>query len=84
MSSSCLILFLFVYILQEIECLILIHQEKDLESVAHLPKRCPRSWDSLLCWPPTQPGIRASLPCFEELNGIKYDTTRKFVIILIY
>ncbi|RZF46351.1 hypothetical protein LSTR_LSTR009304 [Laodelphax striatellus] len=36
---------------------------------------CPRSWDSLLCWPPTKPGATATLACFPELNGIKYDTT---------
>ncbi|XP_075237568.1 diuretic hormone receptor-like [Lycorma delicatula] len=61
---------------EEVECMIKIHKDIELAMIAPLPPRCPRSWDSLLCWPPTPPGIRASLPCFEELNGIKYDTTQ--------
>ncbi|KAL2733777.1 diuretic hormone receptor-like isoform X1 [Vespula squamosa] len=36
---------------------------------------CEVSWDSLLCWPYTSPGTLAILPCFEELNGIRYDNT---------
>ena len=39
---------------------------------------CSRSWDSLLCWPETNFGTVAELPCFEELNGLKYDTTSNF------
>ncbi|XP_075234029.1 uncharacterized protein LOC142331797 [Lycorma delicatula] len=57
------------------ECMIKIHKDIESAMIAPLPPRRPRSWDSLLCWPPTTPGIRASLPYFEELNGIKYDTT---------
>ncbi|XP_046390386.1 diuretic hormone receptor-like isoform X2 [Ischnura elegans] len=37
---------------------------------------CNRSWDRLLCWPTTPASTLAVLPCFEELNGIKYDTTQ--------
>nr|XP_050849101.1 diuretic hormone receptor-like isoform X1 [Vespula vulgaris] len=37
---------------------------------------CEVSWDSLLCWPYTSPGTLAILPCFEELNGIRYDNTQ--------
>ncbi|XP_017791686.1 PREDICTED: diuretic hormone receptor-like [Habropoda laboriosa] len=37
---------------------------------------CEISWDSLLCWPRTPPGTLATLPCFEELNGILYDSTQ--------
>ncbi|CAL7947519.1 unnamed protein product [Xylocopa violacea] len=37
---------------------------------------CEISWDSLLCWPRTPPGTLATLPCFEELNGIRYDSTQ--------
>ncbi|CAK9809709.1 Diuretic hormone receptor [Anthophora plagiata] len=37
---------------------------------------CEISWDSLLCWPRTPPGTLATLPCFEELNGIQYDSTQ--------
>ncbi|XP_076654701.1 diuretic hormone 44 receptor 1 isoform X2 [Halictus rubicundus] len=37
---------------------------------------CEISWDSLLCWPRTPPGTMATLPCLEELNGIRYDSTQ--------
>jgi hypothetical protein len=39
---------------------------------------CPYFYDTLLCWPKTPAGTLALLPCFEELNGIKYDTTREY------
>ncbi|KAK9295959.1 hypothetical protein QLX08_009861 [Tetragonisca angustula] len=38
---------------------------------------CEINWDSLLCWPGTPPGTLATLPCFEELNGIRYDSSRE-------
>ncbi|KAK1133615.1 hypothetical protein K0M31_011416 [Melipona bicolor] len=38
---------------------------------------CEISWDSLLCWPRTPPATLATLPCFEELNGIRYDSSRE-------
>ncbi|XP_071446236.1 diuretic hormone receptor-like [Hetaerina americana] len=37
---------------------------------------CNRSWDKILCWPPTPGGSLAVLPCFDELNGIKYNTSQ--------
>ncbi|XP_071446239.1 diuretic hormone receptor-like [Hetaerina americana] len=37
---------------------------------------CNRSWDRLLCWPTTLASTLAVLPCFEELNGIKYDVSQ--------
>ncbi|XP_014253744.1 diuretic hormone receptor-like isoform X2 [Cimex lectularius] len=39
-------------------------------------ENCPWSWDGALCWPSFPPGKNASLPCFEELKGIKYDTSQ--------
>ena len=38
---------------------------------------CPRIWDKLLCWPPSPPAEFLVQPCFEELHGIKYDTSRE-------
>ncbi|XP_068908581.1 diuretic hormone receptor-like [Tenebrio molitor] len=35
---------------------------------------CPVDFDTVLCWPQTPPNSAAVLPCFEQLNGIKYDT----------
>ncbi|XP_054286869.1 diuretic hormone receptor-like isoform X2 [Macrosteles quadrilineatus] len=58
-------------VIREIECLL---QSQD--DVRDGRKLCPRLWDGLLCWPPTKPGTLVSLPCFEELNGIKYDTSK--------
>jgi hypothetical protein len=43
---------------------------------------CPHSYDTLLCWPRTPAGMLAVLPCFEELNGIKYDTNRTYYSII--
>ncbi|CAB3374658.1 Hypothetical predicted protein [Cloeon dipterum] len=37
---------------------------------------CRSSWDTVLCWPNTAAGHLASQPCFEELNGVKYDTSQ--------
>ena len=65
---------------EAIKCLEVKHQE-ELEWVS-LGRRleeqtgCEIDWDSLLCWPRTPPGTTATLPCLEELNGIRYDSTR--------
>jgi len=37
--------------------------------------QCPSSFDSVLCWPRTNAGSLAVLPCIEEFKGIHYDTT---------
>jgi len=38
---------------------------------------CEHDWDTLLCWPATPAGQLASQSCFDELNGIRYDTSRE-------
>ena len=38
---------------------------------------CNSTWDGLLCWPNTLAGSTSVLPCFEKLNGINYDTSRR-------
>lgn len=38
---------------------------------------CNSTWDGIACWPTTVAGSTSVLPCFAELNGVKYDTTRK-------
>lgn len=40
---------------------------------------CPTDWDNLVCWPETLAGQMATSPCFGELNGIFYDTSRKCI-----
>ncbi|XP_023033564.1 diuretic hormone receptor isoform X2 [Drosophila willistoni] len=40
-----------------------------------LPQSCLTSFDSVLCWPRTNAGTLAILPCFEEFKGVHYDTT---------
>lgn len=67
---------------REMECL-----SKELESAGSSGESgifCPYSYDTLLCWPKTPAGNLALLPCFEELNGIKYDTSRgrQYLILL--
>lgn len=39
---------------------------------------CPVDFDTVLCWPQTAPNSLAVLPCFDQLNGIKYDTRGKW------
>ncbi|KAG8187495.1 hypothetical protein JTE90_022888 [Oedothorax gibbosus] len=35
---------------------------------------CNVTWDGISCWPITAAGSPASVPCFEEFNGVRYDT----------
>ncbi|XP_049294904.1 diuretic hormone receptor-like isoform X2 [Anopheles funestus] len=37
---------------------------------------CPVDFDRVLCWPKTDPGTWAVLPCFEEFKGVHYDVTQ--------
>jgi hypothetical protein len=63
-------------ILKEVEC---YSKEADSNGSGEASGLfCPHSYDTLLCWPKTPAGTLAILPCFEELNGIKYDTTREY------
>ncbi|XP_052839503.1 LOW QUALITY PROTEIN: diuretic hormone receptor [Drosophila gunungcola] len=53
-------------------------EQADLEALTAGGKRilqCPSSFDSVLCWPRTNAGSLAVLPCFEEFKGVHYDTT---------
>ncbi|CAL1281569.1 unnamed protein product [Larinioides sclopetarius] len=36
---------------------------------------CNSTWDGISCWPTTTAGSTANVPCFEEFNGVRYDTT---------
>ncbi|XP_043787865.1 diuretic hormone receptor-like isoform X1 [Apis laboriosa] len=65
---------------EAIECLERKHQEElqrlSLGILEEEQQGCEISWDSLLCWPRTPPGTLVTLPCFDELNGIRYDSTQ--------
>ncbi|XP_041675668.1 diuretic hormone receptor isoform X3 [Drosophila eugracilis] len=53
-------------------------EQASLEALTSGGKRilqCPSSFDSVLCWPRTNAGSLAVLPCFEEFKGVHYDTT---------
>ena len=39
---------------------------------------CPIEFDKLLCWPRTPPDTYSTLPCFSELLGVPYYTSRKY------
>ncbi|XP_070387388.1 diuretic hormone receptor-like [Dermacentor albipictus] len=39
------------------------------------PLSCHRTWDGLSCWPVTNAGAVAVLPCFSFLNDLFYDTS---------
>ena len=39
---------------------------------------CPSFFDMVSCWPRTPPGTLAVLPCFAELKGVQYDSSREY------
>jgi hypothetical protein len=70
-----------IHVQREMECV-----AKDLEPAGSGTESglfCPYSYDTLLCWPKTPAGNLALLPCFEELNGIKYDTSREYPYLFL-
>eukprot|EP00102_Acyrthosiphon_pisum_P023201 XP_016660411.1 PREDICTED: diuretic hormone receptor-like isoform X5 [Acyrthosiphon pisum] len=40
------------------------------------PGWCPSHWDLLLCWRTSKPGAVVYQACFDELNGMRYDTSQ--------
>lgn len=60
-------------LIKELEC---YQQAKHLDNNRHDEGSCEVDWDSLLCWPETTPGTLLKLPCFDQLYGIKYDSSR--------
>lgn len=44
------------------------------------PGWCPNHWDQLLCWKTSKPDSLIYQACFNELNGMRYNTTRKYLI----
>uniref|UniRef100_A0A182U9S6 Diuretic hormone receptor n=1 Tax=Anopheles melas TaxID=34690 RepID=A0A182U9S6_9DIPT len=57
----------------EFECLLRAHQDAQSETPSG---GCPVDFDRILCWPKTDPGTWAVLPCFEEFKGVHYDVTQ--------
>lgn len=45
---------------------------------------CGIDYDTVLCWPQTPPNSLSVLPCLSQLNGIRYDTSRKFVVLSFF
>ncbi|XP_011702997.1 PREDICTED: uncharacterized protein LOC105459028 isoform X2 [Wasmannia auropunctata] len=58
---------------EQLKCLERQHQER--ENQRQEQQECEVSWDTILCWPRTLSGTLATIPCFDELNGIPYDST---------
>lgn len=44
---------------------------------------CNFDFDKVSCWPQTPSNSVAVQPCFPLLNGIKYDTTRKYFVTIL-
>ena len=55
-----------------------LEREQEHENQKQERQECEMSWDTILCWPRTISGTLASIPCFDELNGISYDNTREY------
>lgn len=60
---------------EEFKCLERKHQDQNRKQER---LECEVNWDTILCWPRTLPGSLATIPCFDELNGIPYDNTREY------
>lgn len=61
---------------EQLKCLEREHQER--ENQRQEQEECEVNWDTILCWPRTLSGTLATIPCFDELNGIPYDNTREY------
>ncbi|XP_025992418.2 diuretic hormone receptor isoform X1 [Solenopsis invicta] len=59
---------------EHLKCLEREHQ--DQENQKQEQQECEVNWDTVLCWPRTLSGTLATIPCFDELNGIPYDSTQ--------
>lgn len=62
---------------EHLKCLEREHQ--DQENQKQEQQECEVNWDTVLCWPRTLSGTLATIPCFDELNGIPYDSTREYL-----
>lgn len=51
---------------------------KRQDDQAHDPTGCQIKFDGVSCWPETPAGTLATISCFEEFNGLFYDTTREY------
>lgn len=61
---------------EQFKCLEREHQDQNRKQDR---LECEVNWDTILCWPRTPPGTLATIPCFDELNGILYDNTREYM-----
>ncbi|XP_045026799.1 diuretic hormone receptor isoform X6 [Daphnia magna] len=60
----------------ELDCLFnFLRQPYPPEGFETVTAFCNSTWDGLSCWPTTLAGSTSVLPCVDELNGIKYDTS---------
>jgi Hormone receptor domain len=63
----------------ELDCVFnFLHESYPPAKFENISSFCNSTWDGVSCWPTTAAGSTSFLPCVDELNGIKYDTTRKF------
>lgn len=65
---------------EQLKCLEREHQDG---SRGQDEQECEVDWDTILCWPRTLAGTLATIPCFDELNGIPYDNTRECAYVLL-
>lgn len=62
---------------EQIKCL-----ERESQDQNRKRLECEVNWDTILCWPRTPSGTLATIPCFDELNGIPYDNTREYTCVI--
>lgn len=65
--------------IEQLNCLVHQEHQNRTENQKQEQQECEVSWDTILCWPRTLSGTLATIPCFDELNGIPYDNTRKYI-----
>ena len=63
--------------LSDIKSLIGVGSGGDITVLNASQNYCMSAWDGVACWYKTLAGQEAIIPCFDNLNGVNYDTTRK-------
>lgn len=58
-----------------IQCFLKYHKEEEEELETSASGDCKIMFDSISCWPRTPPDTLRIIPCFEELNGLKYNSS---------
>lgn len=63
---------------QSAEMLCMMQNYHETTTFDNNSEYCLSNFDTILCWPRTPRGTLVRLPCFDELYGLQYDSSRKY------